>query len=121
MISLIKVLDRGQDGYNLGHNFIFNAYRLRMPTRRSEDTKSIPCKSRNSCRRSGGQFYDGLCQPSSNSHGFPGVYPYSGQKTKKTQNHRKPRGSLHNSIRRGRYADSPTQNIWRRPGRMRKI
>tara|TARA_B110000008_G_scaffold187223_1_gene186033 strand:+ start:755 stop:1426 length:672 start_codon:yes stop_codon:yes gene_type:complete len=122
LLHLIRLLSRNGDGHNLGANFQFDASRLRLATRRSEDAKTSGCLSRSRCRRHGNTWHDSLCQPGRRSNGFYGVHPYSGQKTKQNRNARKPLGSINNSIRRGRYARSPNSNIlWRRPGRMRKV
>jgi len=121
MISLIKVLARNDDGYNLGRNFRFDASRLRMPARRSESTKTLPCMSRGQCRNNGGVYHNNSCLPPNNARGFTGVLPYSGQKLK-PRNRNQPLGSMNNSIRRGTYINSPNSNIsWRKPGRMRKL
>lgn len=121
MINLIKVLARNEDGYRLGNNFSFNANQLRMPPARSDDTKFVSCLSRQTCRRNGGNWNNGMCHPSSNSQGFSGIHPYSGQKTK-PRNSRHKIGSINNSIRRGRYVNSPNSQImWRKPGKMRKL
>lgn len=120
MISLIKVLDHNRDGYGLGRNFAFASADLRMPRRRHDDAKTVACLSRASCRQHGGIWRDGMCQPSVRSTGFAGVHPFSGQKVARRRA-ASPLGSVHNSIRRGRYASTGGQMQWRRPGPMQKI
>ena len=112
LFSLIRVLHSGQDGHGLGHNFAFDITRIRMPPYREDDSKTLPCLSRGRCRRAGGVFSDGLCQPTNRVRGFDGVSPFSGQ--------RRNAGSPQPS--RGRYARHPDGNTkWRRPGHMRKV
>jgi hypothetical protein len=112
MISLIKVLNNGRDGYALGNNFSFDIRQLRMPRRRDENTKYASCLSPRQCRRSNNVYHNGLCQPHTHTIGFQGVRPYSGQKIK----------SNHNSRLRGHYAASPNRRyLWRHAGRMRKV
>ena len=120
MISLIKIMARNDDGYALGRNFAFDASRLRMPARRSESTKTLPCLSRRQCRSNRGIYHNNTCLPPNNARGFAGVFPYSGQKLK-PRNRNQPLGGVNNSIQRGRYINSPSSNVsWRKPGRMRK-
>tara|TARA_B100000482_G_scaffold191072_1_gene175445 strand:- start:660 stop:1322 length:663 start_codon:yes stop_codon:yes gene_type:complete len=121
MINLIKIMARNDDGYNLGRNFRFDASRLRMPARRSDSAKTLPCMSRRQCMRNGGNFHNSTCLPQNNARGFAGVYPYSGQK-RNPINRNQQLGGVNNSFRRGRYTKSPTSNVsWRKPGRMRKL
>jgi len=119
LISLIKVLDKNGDGYNMGNGFRFNANELKKPTKRSDDTKYMSCLSRVQCRRNGGNWSQGVCIPSNDRTGFPGVSPHSGQKTRsRIQSHRL--GSFNNSIRRGQYVRSG-RYLWRRPGSMQHV
>lgn len=121
MISLTRVLARGQDGYNIGHNMLANPAQLRLPPTRDNASKETSCLSRSRCRNRG-RWYDNLCQPPSNTRGFPGVYPRSGQKTRQNRNRNFALGSMHNSIHRGRYARTPDgQYRFRRPGPMTKL
>lgn len=116
MINLIKVLSRNENNFGFRHRFTFNARELRKPS--TVSTSNLTCLSRRSCPR--GRWRDGLCQPDNRAHGFPGVHPFSGQKTYARHENRQ-LGSSHNSIRRGRYAQGSGSVMWRRPGKMRKI
>ena len=109
MINLIKVLARNGDGHRLGQRFNFDANRLRMPPKRSEDSRFTPCLTRRTCQ---GSWRDGLCQPSSQSRGFPGVHGYTGQK--------KNRRTIFSP--RGQHAQSDNVRYsWRKPRRMQKL
>lgn len=120
LISLIKVMSRNNDGYNLGVRFVFDAAQLRMPRRRDDSTKTLPCLSRVRCGPRGGRFHNGLCLPPTNATGFSGVFPRSGQKTYNRNNNYE-LGSSKNSVRRGNYVNDPnSRTLWRKPGRMRK-
>lgn len=118
MINLIKVMDKNLDGYGLGTRFSFDSRLLRKPPKRQDE--SVSCHVRNACNNLG-TWTDNLCTPTrGRARGFPGVFPYSGQKTyKRSRNHAI--GSLHNSIKRGRYARKSRNIYWRRPGRISKI
>lgn len=123
MIALIKCLDRGDDGFNLGANFVFDSSQLRA-THRSESAKFVSCiNSRRRCTNSGGIWTQGRCIPPSNARGFQGVHTYSGQKTYTPRDRRQRLGSERNSITRGQYTRSPNHpsQMWRRPGRMNKV
>ena len=118
MINLIKVMDRNLDGYGLGNRFTFDSRLLRKPPKRQD--QSVSCKARNTCNNRG-IWINNLCIPTnSRTRGFPGVFPYSGQKTyKRSRNNAL--GSIHNSIRRGQYVNDSRNVYWRKPGRMPKI
>lgn len=118
LISLLRVLARNGDGYNIGQGFRFNPSRILL-RRRNDDTKDMACMDRQQCAAHHGTYHDNLCQPNRRRQGFEGVAPYSGQKHIRPRNRNAALGSMQNSITRGRYAQSPQANVyWRRPGRM---
>lgn len=82
LLSLIRVLGRGADGYNMGAGFRFDASRLRKPRRRDPETMYLPCLRSNSvqCTRRGGNYSRGHCMPGSRKVGYPGIRPSSAQK-----------------------------------------
>ena len=108
MVAVIKVFARQP----IGGRFAFDARRLRLPPRRSESTKTMPCLSRRRCPP--GRWHDGLCQPPDRARGFDGVYPHSGQSRR--------RGS--SRLQRGRYARPASahgRTRWRRPGPLQPV
>lgn len=112
IISLIKILARNRDGHGLGSNFTFDENLLRMPARRHDESKHLPCLSRSTCLRNNGTWNDGLCQPNHTRRGFPGIHSYTGQKMSRRTN----------KMQRGQYASSRNSNTkWRRPSRLNKL
>ena len=80
LISLIKVIVKGNSGYDFG-SFNFNYRVLKLPPKRESDTKKLGCLSRRECRINGGIYSDGLCQTRNmNHHGFEGIDSSRGQK-----------------------------------------
>lgn len=110
ILTLIRVLARNEDGYNLGRRFQFDGSRLRMPPQRTDNTKFIAChRTRSRCRRNSGVWADGQCHPRGRARGFPGVSPYSGQRYDRRR------------IMHGQYSRKSKTERWRRPGRLNKV
>lgn len=114
VVTLVRIMSRGDDGYGLGRRFQFDARRLRMPTNRQRASKSSACLTRRECAtRRDSIFSDGLCMPlSRNTKGFDGVGNHPGQKTSKRTRY----------SRGAKYARHPSGRCrWRRPSRQWRL